>query len=230
MKTKKLKSKKIDTKKVIEKELERQITFKWRWFGWFRKKEIERPLKDRLSKKEAEQLSEKSNDPIIQSGSMRLKTKQEGLKRKDKRILKNNPETAFYIEMYFSNGTSREYVIKSKEECFCYKKRWYYLRFEDSWFNLTQNQYKLNYYDDHPVPIDRKVIRKGDKNFFSVTPENLKPLIEMEYVKALASSQELSKYLKMTAVIGFINILMTLLVFWKASQSVKFIKILAGMG
>lgn len=67
------------------------------------------------------------------------------------------------------------------------------MRYEDSWFNITQNQYELNYFDDFTVPIDRAIQKMGDKRFFSVTPENMKPLIDMNYVKVLAQAQDFEK-------------------------------------
>ena len=102
---------------------------------------------------------------------MRTKDKRENLPRGEIKRLNKKPETAFFIEMFFSNGTSREFVVSTSAEVFRYKKRWYYLRFESSWFNLTQNQYKLNYFDDSPVPIDREITKKGDTSYFSVSPD-----------------------------------------------------------
>ena len=102
--------------------------------------------------------------------------------------------------MHFSNGTTQQFVIYSKKETFDYKKRTYYLRYEDAWFDITYKLYRLNYFDDYPCPIDRKVVKisqTGDKSMFTVSPENLKPLIEMEYVKALASAHQITQWLKM---------------------------------
>lgn len=126
----------------------------------------------------------------------------------DRHKLRKSPEKAFLIKMLFSNGTCKEFVIIGKTETFTYNKRVYFLRYEDSWFNITQNQYELTYFDDYPVPIDRKILKQGDKAFWSVTPENLKPLIQMEYVKALATSEELLGKLKALFVFGIVQLCM----------------------
>lgn len=138
--------------------------------------------------------------------------------------LKSKPEKSFLIKMLFSNGTSKEFVIVGKTETFDYRKRTYYLQYENSWFNITQNQYELTYFDDFPVPVNRKIIKEGDEAFFSVTPENLKPLIKMEYVKALASSEEITKKLKTIIFFCFVFLFMfiiNILVSWSARSLVK---------
>lgn len=151
--------------------------------------------------------------PVVEEeGLVRFKKKRERMRFWDKRKLKRRGERSFYVTMRFSNGTMLEFVIATTGEQFKYKKRTYYLRYEDSWFNLTQNQYQLDYFDDYPVPIDRKIIKKGDKSFFSVTSSNLKPLIDMNYVKVLANAQDLDKYLKMGAILGIINMIILIMI------------------
>jgi len=165
------------------------------------------------NKKQTLPLGIKDNElPFVAQGTSREKNKHEKMGFFAKRKLKKNAETSYYIMMKFSNGTCKEFVISTTKEVFTYKKRTYYLRYEDSWFNLTQNQYQLFYFDDYPVPIDRKILKKGDSAFFSVTPENLKPLIEMNYVKVLANTQDLDKYLKMGAILGIINMIMLIFI------------------
>jgi len=129
-----------------------------------------------------------------------IKPEQERLKWMDRAKLNLFPTKTFLITMHFSNGTTQQFVIYSKKETFDYKKRTYYLRYEDAWFDITYKLYRLNYFDDFPCPIDRKVVKisqTGDKSMFTVSPENLKPLIEMEYVKALASAHQITQWLKM---------------------------------
>lgn len=143
-------------------------------------------------------------------GEVREVFKLENLAFWSKRKLAKKPESSFLVTFFFSNGTSRQFVIRSNKETFKYKKRTYYLRYEDAWFDLSFNQYRLYFFDDYASPIDREVVRKGDKSYFSVTPQNLKPLLKMEYVKALAQSQELSKYLKFCLLLAFFNLLVGL--------------------
>jgi len=100
-----------------------------------------------LTEREIIEKAENFDVPVVANGEVREKDKRENLPRKERKRLNKKPETAFFVEMFFSNGTSREFVVSTPEEVFRYRKRWYYLRFENSWFNLTQNQYKLNYFD-----------------------------------------------------------------------------------
>ena len=147
-----------------------------------------------------------------------INSKEENLKYLDKVKLNLFPTKTFLISMHFSNGTMKQFVIYSNREIFEYKKRHYYLRYEDAWFDTTYKLYRLNYFDDYPYPIDRKVTKitqSGDKSLFTVSPENLKPLIEMEYVKALASAHQITQWLKLTLmmsvgslIIGIINAIM----------------------
>lgn len=146
-----------------------------------------------------------SEVPTLASGSSREKLKHEKLGWFQKRKFKKHPDRSYFITMFFSNGTCKEFVIVSNDEVFTYKKRMYYLRFENSFFNLTQNQNHLLYFDDYPVPINKQITKTGDKAFFSVSPDNLKPLLKMEYVKVLSQNLELDKYLKMSAIFSIIN-------------------------
>ena len=144
--------------------------------------------------------------PKLEHGKIKELKKGKGLSWFDKLKLKVRPQQSFLISMKFSNGTRRTWVLITKDEIFTYKKRTYYLDYQNAYYDLTHNQYHLEFFDDFAVPIDRKIVQLQDDNisdeeqaraFFSVTPSNLKPLIKMEYVKALAESQELNKYLKL---------------------------------
>jgi len=145
--------------------------------------------------------------PVIPQvdGVSREIRKREKLKFKDKWKLKTKPDRSYLVTFLFSNGTSKTFVISTREETFTYKNRMYYLDHTCSWFDLSHNQYRLFYFDDFSVPLNRIIDKKGDSAFFSVTPENLKPLIKQEYVKALAQSHELSKYLKFSLLLMIFN-------------------------
>lgn len=159
--------------------------------------------------------------------------KKKGLAWIDRRRLKKKPETSFLIRFLFSNGTSKEFVISTTEETFRYKKRTYHLRYENSFFNLTQNQFELTYFDDFVEPLDRKIIRKGNEAFWGVTPENLKPLIEMNYLKVLASQGELDRYLKMNAILTvvllFFNFFFMFMLFYLSRKMGKIISAIGTM-
>lgn len=128
----------------------------------------------------------------------------------DRWKLNRSPLNSYLITMFFSNGTSRSWVIKTKEETFTYRKRTYYLRYEDALYDISHGAHHLFFHEDHPVPIDREIKREGEQNWFSVTPHNLKPLMSMEEVTALVSSTELNKYLRMLVIICGILLLFTL--------------------
>ena len=128
-----------------------------------------------------------------------------------RRKLKKKPDMSFLIKMKFSNGTSKYFVIATREELFTYKKRSYYLRYEDAWFNINTNQYELEYFDDSPVPISKKIIKKGNKAFHMVNPENLKPLFEMRKAELLASDQNIDKIMRNLMMIGIFTALLLLL-------------------
>lgn len=162
--------------------------------------------------------------PTVTNGKAKEKKKKRKLGWRNRLRLRRHPEKAFLIRMMFSNGTSKEFVIVTNKETFTYMKRTYYLRYEDSWFNLTQSQYELNYFDDHPVPLDRSIIKQGDVAYWSVTSENLKPIIQMEYVKALASSADIDKWLKTSAIIGIILMMMMLVSYWFLFKIMKILQ------
>ena len=122
--------------------------------------------------------------------------------------LRFRPSSCFLVTMLFNNGTSKQFVVSSNKEMFSYKGKSYYLRYEDAWFDLSYNQYRLMYFDDYSCPIDRKVLKQGDAAFFAVTSSNLKPLIKMEYVKALAQSQDISKYLLINMVVSVFTLML----------------------
>jgi hypothetical protein len=146
------------------------------------------------------------NKKAEETPSTETKPKQ-GFTFTDRWKLKHHPETSYVITMFRSNGTSRTFVIVAKGETFTMRGgRTYYLRFEDSLFDRSHNQQHLYFHEDHPVPISRAIIKQGDKAFFAVVPDNLKPLLKMEYIKALASSVEINKYLRLLVVFAIINL------------------------
>ena len=138
--------------------------------------------------------------------------KKEGINIFGRLKLRRNADSSFLITMLFSNGCSRQFVLATNKETFKYKGRTYHLRYENSWFDLSFNQYRLYYFDDYPEPIDRKVIKQGDEKFFAVTSSNVKPLIKQSYVKALQEGADLGRYLKMTLLITVITLLIVIAV------------------
>ena len=139
--------------------------------------------------------------PKVTQGTVKQLKNRSRIAPIDRIKLKYKADCSYLITMLFSNGTCKQFVISTREETFTYKGREYFLRYEDAWFDITYNQFRLFYHDDTAIPINREIQLLGDEKWFSVRPENLKPLLKMEYVKVLAQSQELSKYLKTTLII-----------------------------
>jgi hypothetical protein len=124
----------------------------------------------------------------------------------DRRKLKKNLEEAYLIHMLFGNGTSKTFVLTTTKKTFKMKGKTYFLYFEETWFNISMNMYELFYNEKFSVPINREIIQQGNEAYFNVTPENLKQIIDFEYVKVLAGAHSFSKILKTLLVIGFVNI------------------------
>lgn len=186
---------------------------------------IKKFLKKKFGKKEGVKLLSikdgKGQQQIInvKAGTIRHKERHEKLSFMDKRKLGTYPDETFIILMIFSNGSCREFVIRSREEYFEYKGRSYYLRFEDNIFNITQRDYMLIYHEDYTVPIGKQIHVELDKDadtdekekiWLSVTPHNLKSVVKMEYVKVLSQSQELNKYLRMVMMLSAGTIIISL--------------------
>ncbi len=167
-------------------------------------------------------------DTVINEGFVSESKKLKGIGWWQRRKLRKKPEHSFLITMIFSNGTSRRFIITTNKEMFEYKKRLYNLRYEDSLFSLTDNQYILFYHEDFINPIDRKIQRIGNTDYFTTTPENIAPIIAMEYVKALSSSIELNKFFRSALALGILGLLLGLANLFFMLRLSKMIKILAG--
>jgi hypothetical protein len=141
----------------------------------------------------------------------------------DKRKLAKKPEYSYVVTMLFPNGTSRTFVLFCNKKTFEFNKYTYYLYDEESWFDLTMNQYHLFYHESHPIPLNREVVQTGDEHYFSVTPENLKELIAGEYVKILVKANQITDALKTILLMCFVItgiLVVVLLVLWSISKKV----------
>jgi hypothetical protein len=159
--------------------------------------------------------------------SDRLKwDKQKVYSRKDRRKLRNHPEISYIVTMFFQNGTMKDFVILGKRRMFKYMSRTFILDIENSSvFDLVMNQYHLFYYFDETIPISRinnpipnkiKLFVSDDKNneqgggkvgvnkdnniFFSIKSDNVKPVLKQEYVKILATANQLNVWLKINLI------------------------------
>jgi hypothetical protein len=143
---------------------------------------------------------------VTDGGKVREIKQGEKISVMDRLKMGRHGDTAWVVTMLFSNGTCRQFVITTKEEIFKYKTRWYHLRYENSWFDLSFKYYRLFYFEDHVEPLDKEIIRKGDIAWWTVTPENIKPYTKQQYVKNLTES-DITKWLKIIVVICGITLL-----------------------
>ena len=175
--------------------------------------DMQKELQEAIDKESAVQqttpLQAEPPVPVPAAEPLREVKKHSGLKWRDKWKMRKRPSLSFLVTIIHSNGTSKTFIVATDEETFTYGKRHYYLRFEDNVFDLSHGQYHLFYHEDHAVPlqVDVEMIEDPDapkgkeRAFWAVRPHNLKPVIDMEYVKALTAI-ELSKYIKLTLLIA----------------------------
>ena len=167
--------------------------------------------------------------PFLKTGDSREELFQEKFKFADKYHVKHKPEKSFLVTIMFSNGTVKTFVIVSKDELFSFRKRNYYLRYENAWYDINHKMYRLFFFDDFVSPVEREVIQSGDKEYFTVKPSNVAPLLKMEYVKALASS-DLSKWLKMVLLLTFVVLMVTLIGMYFGYHCDKLVQELMNVG
>jgi len=132
--------------------------------------------------------------------------------RKSRNFFKKHGDKAYLITIRFLNGTRKTFAIKTDNQTFTIKKKLYFVYYEEAWYDLTMNQYHLDYLENCAVPLNREVVKQGEEAFFSVNPDNLQHLIKFEYVKALAGAGSLDKMLRTILVLSFIQLIGLLLV------------------
>lgn len=159
--------------------------------------------------------------PVVKTGSVREVKQGEKLSLRDRWKLNTSASTSYLVTMLFSNGTCKQFVINTTEETFLYKKRMYNLFYENAYYDLSFKQYRLFFFDDHSIPLEREIKKSGDKSWWSVRPNNLKPLLQMEYVKTLAQSHEISRYLKMSLMLCAINLFILIIMGVMLYQKLK---------
>lgn len=140
--------------------------------------------------------------------------KYKGLGKMDVLKMRMLPRTTFLITMRHRNGTKNTFSLQSTKNTFKYKGGSYFLHPADAWFNANHREYELDYHIDCPVPLSKSYHKEIDKDekgterqkaFWHVTPHNLKQLIMMEYVKAMAQALEMSRYLKFTMLFSVVS-------------------------
>lgn len=147
--------------------------------------------------------------PTVKDGGQVREIKQgEKISMRDKIKMGRSGETSWVITMLFSNGTCRQFVISTTQELFKYRKRWYHLRYENSWFDLSFKYYRLFFFDDYVEPLDTEIIRKGNDSWWSVTPDNVKGFTRQQHIKNITES-EITRWLKIITVIAGLGLIVS---------------------
>ena len=135
----------------------------------------------------------------------------------DESKLRHKPESSFMITMHFRNGTERTWVINTRKNWFRYQGQTYVINYEDMMYDLSMGRYRAYYHEDYATPINREIEQKGDSAYFAVRPENMKPVLDMEYVKKLVEDN-LSLMLMITMITTFVVLLATLIIIWMITR------------
>lgn len=116
---------------------------------------------------------------------------------RQKMNLKKKPTRSYLITMRFGNGTRRTFVIVAEHDqvTFTFNKGIYQLVFEEAFYDLSTNQFHLDYHERYPTPLNREVVvdDTGNDNasFFCVTPGTLAELVKMKIVKAIVTPENI---------------------------------------
>lgn len=143
---------------------------------------------------------------VTDGGNIREIKQGEKISWRDRIRMGRNSDTAWVVTMLFSNGTCRQFVICTGQEMFKYKNRWYHLRYENSWFDLSFKYYRLFYFDDYVEPLDKEIIRKGDTAWWTITPSNVKGYTRQQHIKNITES-EITKWLKIIMIVSGITLI-----------------------
>lgn len=108
----------------------------------------------------------------------------------DRRKLTKHPTKAYLITMRYGNGTRRTFAIKADglQTTFMYDKGIYQIVPEEAWFDLSLNQFHLDYMEGFPTPLNREIVvddRDGNEGYMNVTPKSLRDLVKARLVHEL---------------------------------------------
>lgn len=152
-----------------------------------------------------------------------------------KRKLKKHPEISFFIGMTFPNGTYKEYIILGNRPSFNLLGRTFLIDTKESLFDLTQNQYRLQYHFNECMPLHKEVkptVREGNDVWLTVKSDNAKPIFQQEYVRNVASANEISKYFIVTLVLSGFSLILTFvlcfIVFLLSRSLSNLVKVIGG--
>jgi len=174
--------------------------------------DIDKLLEEDVSTKDIEipKIDKNTNDlPTVKDGGKVREIKPgEKIGLRERIKMGRNSDIAWIVTMLFSNGTCKQFIICTKDELFKYKNRWYHLRYENSWFDLSFKYYRLFFFDDYVEPLDKEIIRQGETSWWSVTPSNIKGYAKQQYVKNLTES-DITKWLKTITVMVMVSLFLS---------------------
>ncbi len=129
-----------------------------------------------------------------------------------------NPSITYLITMLYGNGTMKHFIILTTKDMFTLNKKKYHLNKNEGWYDINFHQHRLMYHVDYVEPINKELKIEGDKAYMSLNPENIEPVLSMEYIKVLSQSQTLTKWIKMVLLfvviilaLNFINVIVFVL-------------------
>lgn len=147
-----------------------------------------------------------AKDKVGFAGKVKKTERGDGFGFMQKRKMDGSPTSIYLITMLFGNGTMKHLVIEGKGNIFTYNKRKYHLNKALCWYDVNYHQNRLLFFEDYVEPLNNKLHCVGDRRFLSVTPDNIQEMLEMEYVKVLAQSQQLSRWLKIAVFLMIANL------------------------
>jgi len=130
----------------------------------------------------------------------------------EKRSLKRHPEISYFVGMTFPNGTYKEYIVLGKRPSFNLLGRTFLMDTKEALFDLTQNQYRLQYHFNECMPLHKEVrptVKEGNEVWLTVKSDNAKPIFQQEYVRNVASANEISKYFIVNLVLSGFNLILS---------------------
>jgi len=130
----------------------------------------------------------------------------------EKRALNKHPEITYFISMVFPNGTYKELVVRGDRKFFYYGGRMFTIDTKETTFDLNQNQFRLLYHFNETMPVQldvRTYTNPGMEKWLNVKSDNARPVFQQEYVKNVASANEISLFFKINLILSGIGLFLT---------------------
>lgn len=165
--------------------------------------------------------------PVVDDGNGKSKRaeQQRGLSFGDKMKLNRNPLTTYLITMYYGNATCEHFVLECNSNFMTHRKKKYHLDKTQAVWDANEKSNRLFYHENFVEPLQFKTIiteTGEDEAYVAVTPENLEPIIKMEFVRLIAEGPELSKMVKivMFLCIAILGLLLIIVIIFIAQSGI----------